>query len=122
MKFMPWQCYINLEQKTDLIPLNICQGFNVVDNITSTIRPGITTTHFYQVPMPVAAGRALPERGLSDWPHVAVDGSQSGTGAALGFSAPLSMHSKPALLPPCRGGHCKCCNRNISITFPFEQK
>lgn len=44
MKFMPWQCYINLEQKTDLIPFNICQGFNVLDNITSTIRPGITIT------------------------------------------------------------------------------
>lgn len=67
MKFLLWQCYINPEQKTDLIPLNICQGFNVVDNITSTIRPGITITHFYPVPRPVAAGRALPERGLRDW-------------------------------------------------------
>lgn len=54
MKFMPWQCCINLEQKTDLIPLNICQGFNVIDNITSTMRPGITISHFYQVLWPQA--------------------------------------------------------------------
>ena len=64
---MPSQCYINLEQKTDLIPLNICQGFNVVDNITSTIGPGITIMHFYQTPMPMASKRILLEIGLSDW-------------------------------------------------------
>lgn len=46
---MPWQCCVNLDQKTDLIPLNVCQGFNVVDNITGTIRPDITISHFHQV-------------------------------------------------------------------------
>lgn len=55
IKFMPSQCYINLEQKTDLIPLNICQGFNVVDNITSAIGPGITIILFYQTPVPMAS-------------------------------------------------------------------
>lgn len=64
---MPSQHYINPEQKTDLIPLNICRGFDVVDNITSAIRPGITITHFYQTPMAVASGRILFEIGLSDW-------------------------------------------------------
>lgn len=64
---MPSQCYINLEQKTDLIPLNICQGFNVVDNITSTIGPGITIIHFHQTPVPMASKRILLEISKTQW-------------------------------------------------------
>jgi len=64
---MPSQCYINLEQKTDLIPLNICWGFNIVDDITSAIGPGVTITHFCQTPAPMASERILLELGLSDW-------------------------------------------------------
>lgn len=64
---MPSQRYINLEQKTDLIPLNICQGLNVGDNTTSAIGSGITIIHFYQTPMPMASKRILLEIGLRDW-------------------------------------------------------
>lgn len=114
MKFLPWQCCINLEQKTDLIPLNICQGFNVVDNITSTIRPGITIPHFYPVPRPVAAGRALPGTGLRGWTQfLFMDPTQA-----------LELPWVSQLLFPCSLNQLcslpadwKCCYRNISITF-----
>lgn len=66
VKFIPSRCYINLEKKIGLNPLNICQGFNAVDNITSAIEPGTTIIHYYQIPMPMDSKRTSLEIGLND--------------------------------------------------------